>query len=81
MHSKYLLIDGMYDGTANKLVWTGSHNYSGPSLRENDEALLKVDDSAYHDAYVSNFNAVKAAAVPGTADGTDACKGVVSTDD
>ncbi|MEU1705252.1 phospholipase D-like domain-containing protein [Streptomyces sp. NPDC005706] len=81
IHSKYLLIDGMYDGAANKVLWTGSHNYSGPSLRENDEALLKVDNSAYHDAYVANFNAVKAAAVPGTADGTDACKGVTKTSD
>ncbi|MBL1086556.1 hypothetical protein JK359_32140 [Streptomyces actinomycinicus] len=81
IHSKYLLIDGMYDGAVNKVLWTGSHNYSGPSLRENDEALLKVDNSAYHDAYVSNFNAVKAAAVPGTADGTDACKGVTKTAD
>ncbi|KUH40707.1 MULTISPECIES: phospholipase D-like domain-containing protein [Streptomyces] len=81
IHSKYLLIDGKYDGAVNKLVWTGSHNYSGPALRENDEALLKIDDSAHHDAYVANFNAAKAAAVPGAADDTDACKGVKSTSD
>ncbi|NGO80307.1 hypothetical protein G6045_32305 [Streptomyces sp. YC504] len=78
MHSKYLLIDGKYDGAVNKVVWTGSHNYTGPALRENDEALLKVDDSAVHDAYVSNFNTVKAAAFPGTDDDVDACKGVVT---
>ncbi|MFG2985100.1 phospholipase D-like domain-containing protein [Streptomyces sp. NPDC048258] len=77
MHSKYLLIDGMYDGSINKVLWTGSHNYSGPALRENDEALLKVDDSAAHDAYVANFNTVKAAAQPGTSDSTPQCKGVV----
>ncbi|MFH9613877.1 phospholipase D-like domain-containing protein [Streptomyces pratensis] len=81
IHSKYLLIDGKYDGVVNKLVWTGSHNYSGPALRENDEALLKIDDSTYHDAYVANFNAAKAAAFPGTADDTDACKGVKTTSD
>ncbi|MFD6275572.1 phospholipase D-like domain-containing protein [Streptomyces sp. NPDC060209] len=78
VHSKYLLIDGKYDGTVNKVLWTGSHNYSGPALRENDEALLKVDDSAAHDAYVANFNAVKAAAAPGVNDNTPACKGVVN---
>ncbi|MYX97733.1 hypothetical protein GT045_23695 [Streptomyces sp. SID486] len=78
VHSKYLLIDGKYDGAVNKVLWTGSHNYSGPALRENDEALLKVDDSAAHDAYVADFNAVKAAARPGVADDTPACKGVVS---
>lgn len=78
VHSKYLLIDGKYDGAVNKVLWTGSHNYSGPALRENDEALLKVDDSAAHDAYVANFNTVKAAAKPGVNDNTPACKGVVS---
>ncbi|MGW2473446.1 phospholipase D-like domain-containing protein [Streptomyces sp. NPDC001665] len=78
VHSKYLLIDGKYDGSVNKVLWTGSHNYSGPALRENDEALLKVDDSAAHDAYVANFNAVKAAARPGVNDNTPACKGVVN---
>lgn len=76
VHSKYLLIDGKYSGSVNKVVWTGSHNYSGPALRENDEALLKIDSTTVHDQYVTNFTAVKAAAVPGTADNTPACKGV-----
>lgn len=78
MHSKYLLIDGTYDGSVNKVLWTGSHNYTGPALRENDEALLKIDDSTVHDAYVANFNTVKAAASPGTADNVARCKGVVT---
>ncbi|MFF6984028.1 phospholipase D-like domain-containing protein [Streptomyces sp. NPDC008343] len=77
MHSKYLLIDGMYDGALQKIVWTGSHNYSGPALRENDEALMKIDVSAVHDAYVGHFNKVKAAASPGTSDNTPSCKGVI----
>ncbi|MFD4691599.1 phospholipase D-like domain-containing protein [Streptomyces sp. NPDC058463] len=78
IHSKYLLIDGKYDGSVNKVLWTGSHNYSGPALRENDEALLKVDDSAQHDLYVAHFNSVKAAAVPGTSDDVPQCKGVLT---
>ncbi|MFE9094890.1 phospholipase D-like domain-containing protein [Streptomyces sp. NPDC007264] len=80
IHSKYLLIEGKYDGTTGqKVLWTGSHNYTGPALTKNDEALLKVDGDADHDAYVTDFNAVKAAAVPGTADDTNACKGITST--
>ncbi|MFE6038974.1 phospholipase D-like domain-containing protein [Streptomyces sp. NPDC056452] len=78
IHSKYLLIDGKYDGAVNKVVWTGSHNYSGPALRENDEALLKIDDSAVHDAYLANFTSIKSHAVPGTSDNVPACKGVTS---
>ncbi|MFF7338081.1 phospholipase D-like domain-containing protein [Streptomyces sp. NPDC008163] len=81
VHSKYLLIDGMYSGAVNKVLWTGSHNYSGPALRENDEALLKVDSSTAHDAYVATFNSLKSAAIPGTADTTDECKGVKHTED
>ncbi|MEU1409229.1 phospholipase D-like domain-containing protein [Streptomyces sp. NPDC005728] len=80
IHSKFLLIEGKYDGaTGQKVLWTGSHNYTGPALTKNDEALLKVDSDADHDAYVTDFNAVKAAAVPGTVDDTNACKGVTGT--
>jgi hypothetical protein len=78
MHSKYLLIEGKYDGRIKRVMWTGSHNYTGPALRENDEALLKIDLAAVHDAYVTHFNTVKAAAVPGTSDNTPGCKGVVN---
>ncbi|MGW2840998.1 phospholipase D-like domain-containing protein [Streptomyces sp. NPDC001493] len=78
IHSKYLLIDGKYDGTVKRVMWTGSHNYTGPALRENDEALLKIDIASVHDAYLAEFNAVKAAASPGTDDATPECKGVVS---
>lgn len=57
LHSKYLLISGTYDGTANKkLVWTGSHNYSYPSLRANDETLLKIDNSALYDQFKANHD-------------------------
>lgn len=57
LHSKYLLINGTYDGTANKkLVWTGSHNYTYPSLRANDETLLKIDDAALYDQFKANHD-------------------------
>ncbi|MEU8761950.1 phospholipase D-like domain-containing protein [Streptomyces sp. NPDC048659] len=55
LHSKYLLIEGTYDGTAGrKLVWTGSHNYTYPALRANDETLLKIDDPALYAQFKAN---------------------------
>lgn len=74
MHSKYLLIDGWYYGRRDKVLWTGSANYSTPGLRSNDEALLKVNDDATAAAYRGNFDAVSRAAVPGAADNVTECK-------
>lgn len=79
IHSKFLLIDGAYLNKPDKLVWTGSHNYSNPALRQNDEALLKIDDDAAHDAYAARFAAIFGAAQPGAADATAECKGSVAT--
>ncbi|MET8294574.1 phospholipase D-like domain-containing protein [Streptomyces sp. NPDC005180] len=61
IHSKYLLIEGTYLGGANrKLVFTGSHNYTFPNLRANDETLLKIDNPTVYDAFKANFEAIKA---------------------
>ncbi|MFD5324567.1 phospholipase D-like domain-containing protein [Streptomyces sp. NPDC127092] len=55
LHSKYLLVEGTYDGVAGrKLVWTGSHNYTYPALRANDETLLKIDNAALFGLYKTN---------------------------
>ncbi len=62
-HSKYLLVEGGYKGLPDqKVVWTGSHPYTYMGLTSNDEALLKYDDAAVHDAYRTNFQAQRAAA-------------------
>lgn len=76
IHSKYILVDGMYDGVRNKVSFTGSGNYTGPALRENDESIVKVDDDAVHEMYKAHFNKVIGVAYPGKADTTDLCKGV-----
>lgn len=56
VHSKYLLIEGGYDGVADQqLVFTGSHTYTLSALQQNDEALLKYDDPQVYDAYRSDF--------------------------
>ena len=76
IHSKYLLIDGMYDGKRNKISFTGSQNYTAPALRENDEAIVKIDDDSVQNTYRSHFNRTWNVAWPGKADKTDLCKGV-----
>ncbi|MFD3726654.1 phosphatidylserine/phosphatidylglycerophosphate/cardiolipin synthase family protein [Streptomyces sp. NPDC058671] len=74
VHSKNLMIDGMYAGAREKLVFTGSHNWSGPALRDNDETMLRITTPAVYDAFVTNFAQTKTAAFPGTADDTGACR-------
>ncbi|MYS08311.1 hypothetical protein GTW71_18140 [Streptomyces sp. SID6041] len=65
-HTKYLLIEGTYNGGPNKkIVFTGSHTYTTTALRYNDETLLKYEDATVFDAYVGNFEAQRAAALAG----------------
>ncbi|MEV6649366.1 phospholipase D-like domain-containing protein [Streptomyces sp. NPDC051219] len=57
LHSKYLLVKGVYDGVAGKkLVFAGSHNYTYPALRANDETLLKIDNAALYDQFKANHD-------------------------
>ncbi|MFI7045595.1 phospholipase D-like domain-containing protein [Streptosporangium sandarakinum] len=65
IHSKYLLVEGSYDGDRNaRWVFTGSHNYNETSLRRNDETMLRLNDKAVYQRYVANFEKARAAAVP-----------------
>lgn len=41
---------------------TGSHNYTNAALRENDEAMVRIQSAPIHDQYRSNFWALRAAA-------------------
>ncbi|GGU80756.1 hypothetical protein GCM10010275_14460 [Streptomyces litmocidini] len=74
VHSKNRLISGMYAGSVQKMRWTGSHNWSGPALRNNDEAMLRVTTASVHDAFEADFQAVRAAAVPGVDDDVALCR-------
>ncbi|WP_203645366.1 phospholipase D-like domain-containing protein [Streptomyces sp. SID14478] len=74
--TKYVAIDGKYDGALNKITFTGSQNASGPALRENDEAYVKIDDDSVHDTYRTHFLNVWNVAYPGANDNTNLCKGV-----
>ncbi|MEV4252583.1 phospholipase D-like domain-containing protein [Spirillospora sp. NPDC049652] len=61
-HSKYLLIDGTYNGRRHRIILTGSHSYTVDALRYNDEAVLTLMDSSAFPQYVSNFAKVYGAA-------------------
>jgi phosphatidylserine/phosphatidylglycerophosphate/cardiolipin synthase-like enzyme len=65
LHSKYMLIDAPYAGseTHRRLVFTGSHNWTGPALTINDEAFLRVDDGAVFDAFLADWAHVAESAV------------------
>ena len=60
IHSKYLIINGVY-GSANnvKVVFTGSPNFSGNSLRQSNETGLKVQIGSVYDAFLANFNLIR----------------------
>lgn len=61
LHSKYLLIDAGYAGSTahRRLVFTGSHNWTGSALRENDETILRVDDGAVFDGFMADWGHVR----------------------
>ena len=56
VHDKYFFIDGKYQGTSRKLVWTGSHNWDYGALRTNDEAILRVEDPDVFAAFDANWD-------------------------
>lgn len=61
IHSKYMFVDGAYgtNATQQRLVWTGSHNFTGTALRINDETLLKISDDAVFEAYDADWTRIR----------------------
>jgi phosphatidylserine/phosphatidylglycerophosphate/cardiolipin synthase-like enzyme len=55
VHSKYVTIGGTYAGREQRLIITGSPNYTLPGLRHNDEATLEIEGAGVYGAYESNF--------------------------
>ena len=60
-HNKYFLINAHYNGSAGvrTLVWTGSHNITGPALLENDENLVKIEDPTVFAAFLEDYRAIR----------------------
>ncbi len=65
LHSKYVVIDAPYAGSTahRRLVFTGSHNWTGPSLDQNDETLLRIDREEVFNAFVADHAHIRASAL------------------
>lgn len=57
VHEKWMSVDGTWNGSATRAVWTGSENWSDVSLL-NDELVVMIPRAAIHDAYVAHFDDV-----------------------
>jgi phosphatidylserine/phosphatidylglycerophosphate/cardiolipin synthase-like enzyme len=58
VHHKVMLVSGVVGGRPDaNYVWTGSHNWSDRSLR-NDEIMLRVGGRDLVDAYLANFRRI-----------------------
>ncbi|MGW4500589.1 phospholipase D-like domain-containing protein [Micromonospora sp. NPDC004336] len=56
VHSKYLVVKGNYNGTGGRsIVFTGSHNLTGPSLLDHDETFVKIEQPTVSANYRANF--------------------------
>ncbi|MEV4759208.1 phospholipase D-like domain-containing protein [Micromonospora sp. NPDC049559] len=59
-HSKYLQIEGKYYGVPDRTItYVGSHNLSYNSLRQADETMLQLEDTAVFEAFRANFRTVR----------------------
>jgi phosphatidylserine/phosphatidylglycerophosphate/cardiolipin synthase-like enzyme len=58
-HLKYVAVNGTYQGRPDRLVWTGSENWSPPGL-SSDEVTLEIHDAKvvkrYNDQFVKMWN-------------------------
>lgn len=61
VHSKYLLFEGYYaSGSAwEKIVWTGSENYTYPGKAENDDIMVKIRNDVIYQKFVENHQLLK----------------------
>ena len=57
VHEKWMSVDGAWDGSATRAVWTGSENWSDVSLL-NDELVVMIPQGRIHDAYVKHFEQI-----------------------
>lgn len=53
--NKFLIVQAEFNGQDRSLVWTGTHNLSGNSLKNADDNLLRVGDEAVVGVYVDYF--------------------------
>jgi hypothetical protein len=75
IHSKNFSIEGQYYGKPDRrIAWTGSLNWTGGSLRGDDEVMLQEENAGVFDTYRHQYDAAAAAATHQPANGaTVAC--------
>jgi phosphatidylserine/phosphatidylglycerophosphate/cardiolipin synthase-like enzyme len=56
-HEKWMTLNGTWKGTPQRVVWTGSENWSNKSL-QNDEVTITIPRKAAHNSYVRHFEAM-----------------------
>jgi len=54
-HEKYMALDGTYGSHGTHSVWTGSENWSGMALR-NDDVVVRIPLASAYRSYVRNFD-------------------------
>lgn len=60
IHTKDMMIEGSYVHKGATAVFTGSMNLNNPSLRDNDEAVVRIlDNDRIHAAYLANFSRIQ----------------------
>ncbi len=60
LHTKFFLIDAEFKNGRRKIVYTGSHNLTKRSLRDNFEVLVEVKDEQIYREYLAYFNRIMA---------------------
>ena len=56
-HQKYMALSGSYRGDMGYQVWTGSENWSGMGMI-NDEVVIRIPKRSAYEKYVANFDYV-----------------------
>jgi len=59
MHTKFFLTDADFGNGRKQIVWTGSHNMTERSLRNNFEVLLAIANQEIYDKYLKYFIEIK----------------------
>lgn len=59
VHSKWFAISGqLKSGAKERVVYTGSTNFTGPGVFANDESMLRISDATVYQAYYGNFSTI-----------------------
>jgi hypothetical protein len=56
-HQKYMALSGSFRNNMGHQVWTGSENWSGMGMI-NDEVTIRIPKRGAYTKYVTNFNYV-----------------------